>query len=79
MSKTNSAQNIKTESFVCNHATGETATRYAARFACNCPACGDAGPHHGKGESARASRPEAGSYSIVCGFCGESFAGPPVD
>lgn len=71
-------QNIKTESFVCNAKTGEQATRYTATFACNCPACGDQGPHHGKGESARASRSEAGSYSIVCTWCGAAFAGPAV-
>lgn len=67
-------QNIKTESFACNAKTGEQATRYFATFACDCPACGD----HGKGESPRASRPEAGSYSVVCTWCGEAFAGPAV-
>jgi transcription elongation factor Elf1 len=78
MSKTAAAKNIKTEAFTCNHATGEKATRYTATFACACPACGDAHEHSGSGESSRSSRPSAGSYTIVCSWCGHNFEGPAV-
>ena len=78
MTNNTAAQNIATETFTCDSRTGATATRYRASFACKCPACGDNGPHPGKGESARASQPNAGDYTIWCNWCGESFAGPPV-
>lgn len=78
MSTSTAPRNVRTESFACNARTGEQATRYFATFACNCPDCNDHGPHAGKGESARVSRPEAGNYSIVCAWCGATFAGPAV-
>lgn len=71
-------KNVKTESITCNRATGAQAIRYTADFDCICPHCGDKGPHPGKGESARESKPEAGSYSIWCNWCGERFEGPAV-
>lgn len=71
-------QNIKSDTFVCNAKTGETATRWTAVFRCECPSCGDGGAHHGTGESARASKPGSGIFRLVCGWCGHGFDGPAV-
>lgn len=72
-------QNVKTQNgLLANAKTGETFSRCTATFTCTCPACGDEGPHAGVGETARASKPSAGSYVVSCRWCGESWEGPAV-